>query len=63
MQRLYLTVALTAVLALGGAAQAAVPGPIAAAVADPARPDADKAKDSARHPAELMAFAGVKPGM
>lgn len=34
----------------------------AAALADSARPDADKARDAARKPAELLAFAGVKPG-
>ncbi len=35
---------------------------IAAAVADSVRPDADKARDAARKPAEIVAFAGVKPG-
>jgi predicted methyltransferase len=35
---------------------------IAAAVADAGRPDADKARDVHRHPAEVAAFAGVKPG-
>src|SRR3954471_18200305 len=40
-----------------------VPPAIAAAVADPARPDADKERDAARKPAETVAFAGVKPGM
>ena len=33
-----------------------------AALADPARPEADRARDAARHPAELLAFAGVRPG-
>src|SRR5664279_2617182 len=36
---------------------------ITAAVADPARPDTDKERDTARKPAETVAFAGVKPGM
>lgn len=36
--------------------------PFAAALADPARPEADRARDATRHPAELLAFAGVKPG-
>ena len=36
---------------------------IAAAVADTARPDADKERDGTRKPAETLAFAGVKPGM
>jgi len=32
------------------------------ALADPARPAEDKARDAARHPAELLTFMGVKPG-
>ena len=35
---------------------------ITAALADPARPAADKARDTARKPAEVLAFAGIKPG-
>ena len=54
-----------AVLALfAGAAMAqAPPAHIVAAVADPARPAAQRASDAARKPAETMAFAGVAPGM
>jgi predicted methyltransferase len=33
-----------------------------AALADPARPEADRARDAVRKPAEILAFAGVKPG-
>jgi predicted methyltransferase len=33
-----------------------------AALADPSRPEADRARDAARKPAEILAFAGVKPG-
>jgi predicted methyltransferase len=36
---------------------------LAAAVASPERPDADKARDADRRPAEMMAFAGIRPGM
>lgn len=36
---------------------------IAAAVADPTRPAADRERDAARKPADMLAFAGVKPGM
>lgn len=49
-------------------AQAETPRPVAlppsviAAVADPARPAADKASDAERKPAELLAFAGIQPG-
>ncbi len=52
-------------LALGGSALAQSPAAtesIATAVADTARPDADKARDTVRKPAEIVAFAGVKPG-
>jgi predicted methyltransferase len=41
----------------------AVPPAISAAVAESTRPDADKARDATRKPAEVLAFAGVKPGM
>jgi predicted methyltransferase len=44
-----------------GAAQP-IPANIAAAVANPDRPDADRVRDVNRKPAEALAFAGVKPG-
>jgi len=40
----------------------AIPKPIAAAVADPARPQVDRDRDADRKPAECIAFAGLKPG-
>jgi predicted methyltransferase len=43
-------------------AATAIPKPIAAAVADPARPEADRQRDENRKPAESVAFAGLKPG-
>jgi len=43
-------------------AAGAVPAYIAAAVADAGRPDADKARDADRKPAETLAFAGLKEG-
>lgn len=43
-------------------AQDAVPPAVAAAVADSVRPEADRARDVHRKPAEIVAFAGVKPG-
>ena len=48
----------------GAPAQAAsdVPAYVSAAVADSGRPAADKARDANRKPAEVLAFAGVKPG-
>jgi predicted methyltransferase len=55
-----LTVAVT--LAANCASAAAIPGNIAAAVADGSRPDADKQRDPDRKPAEVLAFVGVKSG-
>jgi predicted methyltransferase len=43
-------------------AASAVPKYITAAVADSARPEADRQADADRKPAESLAFAGVKPG-
>ncbi|MGA2025203.1 MAG: methyltransferase [Steroidobacteraceae bacterium] len=48
--------------ALVAAAPIKVPPYIAAAVADPSRPEADRARDVNRKPAEVIAFAGIKPG-
>lgn len=39
------------------------PPSIAAAVADPTRPAADRARDAERKPTDMLKFAGVKPGM
>ena len=39
-----------------------VPRGVAGAVANPERPDDDRARDAERKPAELLAFAGVRPG-
>ncbi len=44
------------------ASAAGVPPHIAMAVADSARPDADKERDANRKPAQTLQFAGVKPG-
>lgn len=52
----------TSLLCLPALAQN-VPPAIAAAVADSGRPDTDKARDANRKPAEVLAFAGVRPGM
>lgn len=40
----------------------AVPAYVKAAVDDAARPDADKQRDANRKPAEIVAWAGIKPG-
>lgn len=57
----------TAVLALLAgmplaAAPPQAPRGLAASVASTDRPDADKARDADRKPAEMLAFAGVRPG-
>ena len=58
-----LMVQLLASAALASAAHAGeTPANIAAALADPARPAADTARDAARKPGELLALTGVKPG-
>ncbi len=44
-------------------ADAVPPDAIAAAVADPGRPEGDVFRDDRRKPAEVVAFAGVEPGM
>jgi len=36
---------------------------IMAALADPRRPEADRERDALRHPAEILAFTGVREGM
>lgn len=51
-----------AALAADAASSAKVPDYVAAAIADSGRPDADKARDAVRKPADMMVFAGVKPG-
>lgn len=45
-----------------GPASISIPANIAAALSDPSRPAADMIRDEARHPGEVLAFAGVKPG-
>jgi len=47
---------------LAAASAADIPGYISAAVNNPDRPAADKARDALRKPGEMMAFAGIHPG-
>jgi predicted methyltransferase len=54
--------ALAVLAAFACAASAAPKLDLAAIVADPARPEADRARDADRKPAELVAFARVHPG-
>jgi predicted methyltransferase len=61
---LVFAIALLAAVTLGtnSAKAEVIPADIAAAVADGARPAADKERDADRKPAEVLAFAGLKPG-
>jgi predicted methyltransferase len=43
-------------------AESGIPSYITAAIADAGRPPEDKAQDANRKPAEVLAFAGIKPG-
>jgi predicted methyltransferase len=60
--KLMLAAAVAAILT-GGAAMAAPPAYVTAAVADKGRPDADTKRDVNRKPAEMLEFAGIRPGM
>ncbi len=40
-----------------------VPSYVVAALGDPGRPKADRDRDAARKPGEVIAWAGIKPGM
>ncbi|MBY9062971.1 methyltransferase domain-containing protein [Sphingomonas yunnanensis] len=61
MHRLACSLLLAAPL-LAAASTPNVPAPIAAAVAAPTRTAANVARDRYRHPAQTLAFFGVKPG-
>jgi predicted methyltransferase len=60
----FLAASLVSVLTLAAppTPAAEVPSYIAAAIADPNRPAADKERDENRKPAEVLQFAGIKPG-
>ena len=64
MSRTYLRYAIAATLLAAGCAAIAASGgaTLKAVLADPARPEADRVRDADRKPAELMAFASIKPG-
>ena len=61
---LYATTGATVVAEVQAATSPApvVPAAVAAALADPARPAEETLHDAARHPGEVLAFAGVGPG-
>lgn len=66
MTKRHLAIAAALLLAACATPQTVAPpvaADYAAALADPSRPDADRARDAVRKPAEVLAFAGVRPGM
>lgn len=58
----FIAAALVAATSVSGQAPAPIPAYVHAAIADAARPAADKAQDANRKPGEVIAFAGIKPG-
>ncbi len=54
--------AIPGIMLEGAPAVTAVAPHVVAAIADPRRPEADAARDALRHPAEVLAFAGARPG-
>ena len=60
--RVLATASAALMLAAACASAASIPGNIAAAVADSSRPEAHRARDAKRKPAEVSAFTGVKAG-
>lgn len=62
MKRSLLLAACAAFSLSAASVQAAPPAHVTAAVASPDRPAADKERDAARKPAEMLEFAGVKQG-
>lgn len=63
MVRKCLMAAAATVLLAAGAPAAPTPAYVTAAVSDSARPADDTKRDADRKPAEMLVFAGVKPGM
>jgi len=53
----------TGFVGAAGAADSVIPSEIRAVVDSPDRSQADRDTDKRSHPAELLAFSGVKPGM
>jgi len=57
-----IAVVLVAWTSVSAQAASGIPAYISAAVADVGRPPGDRAQDANRKPAEVLAFAGIKPG-
>lgn len=63
MKRSCLLAVVATVMLCGGAMAAPIPAYVTAAVKDAARPDTDTKHDADRKPADMVVFAGIKPGM
>jgi predicted methyltransferase len=63
MKRTLVIAALASALLAGMASAAPLPGYIQKAIADPKRPKEDTSRDVQRLPGELIAWAGIRPGM
>ena len=63
MRTLIISLTAGAMLACGAAFAADVPAYVSTAIADRGRPAEDVARDADRKPAEMLEFAGIKPGM
>ena len=62
MRILSLSAVVLTLIVVASAQAADVPGYVAAAVGDKDRPKDDTDRDADRHPAEIMAMTGLKPG-
>src|SRR3990167_4205753 len=62
MKRSLLLAACAAFVMSAASVEAAPSAAVVAAVADKGRPEADTKRDADRKPAEMLEFAGVKPG-
>ena len=58
----WILVAAVIVSAVAGSTMAETPAYVTAALVDPSRPDADKARDADRKAADIVAMTGLKPG-
>ncbi len=63
MSRIWLSVAAAAALTSASLVASAAPDYVDAALADPGRTASDRDSDALRKPADMVEFAGIKPGM
>jgi len=63
MSRFWLSAGIGAALSCASMLAYAAPAYVEAALSDPARPQGDRDSDAMRKPADMIDFAGIKPGM